>query len=401
MPTTPSQPAGVPYPSSIFFPASAFQPAGTQASAVSEDVSPALQLRAVTGLESESNVLRTRDNRISDTALLLGVGLRMDKRLHLQRLRADIEANTYRYNKESSLDYNVFNYALAWDWSVTPRFHGVAAADRKQYREVLTDPVLLVNRVGRRTERTELVEGVYEAGAVLRLSGALTHTKAESSEPGSWDGSPDITSVRVGVGYERPSGASLYGRYRSGHGEYTDPTPGAPSGTFREDEADLLLKWPVSGKTSIDARLGHLQRKHDAGSQLDFSGMVGSAAVSWDVTGKTRLVAGVSRDLSGSGLATGGHVLNDRIFIGPTWKATAAVAVQVRYDFVSRAWQDVAGGSPESGRKDTVHVLSASVEWQPRRWVSLSGYVRGEQQDSNLDTGYRNTTVGAALKTFF
>jgi hypothetical protein len=62
---------------------------------------------------------------------------------------------------------------------------------------------------------------------------------------------------------------------------------------------------------------------------------------------------------------------------------------------------DVPAGLLEAGRKDTVRVLSASVGWQPRRWVSLSGYVRGEQQDSSLDTGYRNTTTGAAIKAFF
>jgi exopolysaccharide biosynthesis operon protein EpsL len=401
LPTPPSQPAGVPYPSSIFFPGSAYQPAGTQASTVTEDVSPALQLRAIAGVESESNVLRTPTNSVSDTAFLFGVGLRADRRFGLQRLRADVEANSYRYDKQSSLNYNIFNYALAWDWSFTPRFHGVVAADRKQYREVLTDPVALVNRVGRRTERTELVEGVYEAGAAWRLAGSVTHTRATSTEPGSWDASPDVTSARMGVGYEWPSGASLYARYRRGDGKYTDNTPGAPSGDFKENEADLVLKWPVSGKTSLDARLGHLERNHETGTQRDFSGMVASAAVSWDVTGKTRIVGGVSRDLSASGLALGGHVRNDRVFIGPTWKVTPLVAVNLRYDHVSRDWQDVPAGSVEAGRNESVRVLSAGVEWQPRRWLAVSGYVRGERQKSNLNTGYRNTTVGAAVKAFF
>lgn len=401
LPTTPSQPAGVPYPSRLFDPAGAFQPAGTQASAVSEDVPEGLQLRVTTGLESESNVLRTQSHPVSDTALLLGLGLRVDRRFGRQRLRADVEANSYRYRRQSSLDYNILNYALAWDWAVGRRFHGVLAADRKAYREVLTDPVALVNRVGRRTERTELVEGVVEAGAALRLSGTLQHTSASSSEPGSWDASPEVTSARVGVGYELASGTSLYGRYRRGHGEYTDPTPGAPSGGFAENEMDVVLRWPVSGKTSIDARLGRLERRHDSASQRDFAGLVGSAAMTWDVTGKTRIAAGVSRDIGASGLAAGGHVRSDRIFIGPTWKATPALAVQLRYDHVARIWQDVPGGSADAGRKDVVRVLSGSVEWQPRRWLAVSGYVRGERQSSDLNTGYRDTTVGAAIKTFF
>ena len=402
LPAAPSQPAGMPYPGSIWYPAGGgFQPAGTQASTVSDQASPAFQLRALAGVEHENNVLRTPGGGVSDTAFILGVGMRADRRYGLQRFRADVEANTYKYDKRSDLDYNVVNYALAWDWSLTPRFHGVASADRKQYREVATDPVALVNRVGRRTERNELFEGVFEAGARVRLLGGVSHSKAGSNQPATWDASPEVSSGRVGVGYELGSGTSLTARYRRGDGEYTDPTPGASRGDFEENEADVVLKWPVTGKTAVEARLGHLERNHDAGTQRDFSGMVGSAALSWDVTGKTRVLAGMSRDLTATGLATGGHVRSDRFFVGPVWKATALIAVNARYDHISRDWKDVPGGSREVGRNESIWMLSAGVEWEPRRWLAVSGYLRGERQKSNLNTGYRNTTVGAAVKAFF
>ncbi|HWI82319.1 outer membrane beta-barrel protein [Ramlibacter sp.] len=402
LPTTPSQPAGLPYPSNIWYPGTAgFQPAGTQASTVSDQTSPAFQLRALAAVEHESNVLRTPGGGVSDQALIAGIGARADRRYGLQRFRADIEANTYRYDRQSDLNYSVFNYALAWDWSLTPRLHGVASADRKQYREVATDPVALVNRVGKRTERNEVLEGVFEAGAALRLMAGASHTKASSTEPATWDASPSVTSARVGVGYELGSGTSLWGRYRRGDGSYGDPTPGASTGDFKENEADLLLKWPVSGKTSVEARLGHLERNHDTNTRRDFSGMVGSAGVSWDVTGKTRVIAGVSRDLSATGLATGGHVQSNRFYVGPVWKATSLIAVNARYDRVSRDWKNVPAGSAEVGRNESIEMLSAGVEWEPRRWLAVSGYVRGERQKSNLNTGYRNTTIGAAVKAYF
>lgn len=401
LPTTPSQPAGVPYPSSIFYPPGSFQPAGTQASIVSDEELPGLQLRALAGVERESNVLRTPGGGTEDRAAILGVGARADLRRGLQRFRADVEANRYAYERDSSLDYNVLNYALAWDWSITPRFHGVLGADRKQYREVATDPVELVNRVGRRTERAELLEAIYEAGAAWRLVGSASHTKASSTEPATWDASPDINSARIGVGYERPSGASLYVRHRRGDGEYTDPTPGAARGDFEEDETDVLVQWPVSGRTSVAARLGHLERRHATDTARDFSGIVGSATVAWQVTGKTRLVAGFGRDLSATGQSTGGRVRSDRYFIGPVWKPTAATAVNVRYDHVSRDWKGVPATSSEAGRNEAVRALSANLEWQPRRWVALSVYVRTERLRSSLPTGYSNNTVGAALKGFF
>jgi hypothetical protein len=53
------------------------------------------------------------------------------------------------------------------------------------------------------------------------------------------------------------------------------------------------------------------------------------------------------------------------------------------------------------GRNEVLQLLSAAVEWEPRRWLAVSTYVRGERQKSNVNTGYRNTTIGAAVKAYF
>ena len=400
MPTSPSQPSGYPRPTS-FWPGATYEPAGTQASSVAVGEGPAFQLRAMGAVEHESNPLRLTAGGQSDTILVAGVGLKLDRRYGLQRFRADVEANTYKYNTQSELDYSTVNYALAWDWSFTPRFHGVVSADQRQFQEVSTDPVTFANNVGRRTEMAQGVEGIYDLGAAWRLLGGIAHTEAKSTQPASWDGSPSVTSGRVGAGYEWASGTSLYATYRKGDGTYKDPTPGAIAGDFRERETQVHLKWPVTGKTSVDARIGHLARDHEFGGPSDFSGVVGSAAVIWDVTGKTRVVGGFIRDLSASGFATGGAVQSDRFYVGPVWRATAQVAVNARYEHVERDWKDVPAGSPELGRNETSQILSAGVEWEPRRWVAVSGYARSEKQKSNLNAGYRNNTIGAAAKFYF
>lgn len=403
IPTQPSQPAGMPQPGGSPMPGGTAQPASTQGSTVRDAGEPALQLRAIAGFERESNALRlpSAAGPVSDTVAIVGVGLRADRRYGLQRFRADAEVNRYEYDKQSSLDYSTFNYALAWDWMFTPAFHGVISADRKQYREVTTDPVAMVNRVGRRTERAEVAEGIYEVGAAWRVMAGLAHNQSSSSQPNTWDSSPSVRSARAGVGYELRSGTSLWARLRRGDGEYKDPTPGAASGDFRENEAEVLAKWPVTGKTYVEARLGHLERNHSSAPQRDFSGMVGNASVNWDITGKTRLAAGVSRDLSATGLGTGGHVQHDRFYIGPVWKATAQIAVNARYDRVSRDWKNVPAGSPELGRNERLQMISAGVDWEPRRWLTVSGYVRNERMRSNLTTGYRSNTVGVAAKAYF
>lgn len=389
------QPGGAP------FPGGTSQPASTHGFAERQPGQPGFQFRVLAGVEHETNALRVSSGARSDELAILGVGFKVNRRYGLQRIRADIEANTYRYRDQSDLDFNTINYALAWDWQFTSRFHGVVSADRKQFRDVNTDPVALVNRVGRRTERAELAEGIYDLGAAWRVLAGVSHTQSSSTTPASWDASPSVRSARVGVGYELPRGTSLYARFRRGDGEYANVPIGSASGDFRENEAELVLKWPLTAKTVVEGRLGHIEREHASAPERDFSGVVGNAYVRWDITGKTRLAAGVGRDLSATGLAVGGHVEQNRIFIGPVWQATAQLAVHARYDYVARDWEDVPAGSPELGKRERVQLLSAGVDWEPRRWLTVSTYVRGERLKSNLTSGYRSTTVGAAVKAYF
>lgn len=361
----------------------------------------AIQFRAAAGFEHDSNVLRQSTGEIDDNIYSLAVGAKFDKKIGLQRLRADIEATGYKYQDQSNLDYNTLNYSAAWDWSLTPRFRGVLSADRRQYRDVVTDSLTFANRVGRRTERVELLEGVLDVGGSLRALAGVRHTRNESTEPRSWDASPRISSAHVGVGWETPKGTLLTLKARRGDGEYTDGSVGAASGDFRDNEVELALKWPLTVKTNIEARLAHLKREHDTAPQLDFSGMVGGASINWEVTGRTRLIAGYAHDLVAVGLITGGHVEADRLYLTPSYQLSPQVTINARYDRAERRWKNVPGG-PDVGRSETVQTLGVGVDWDPRPAFTVSAGLRGEKLSSSLPSSSYNATVfSVALKARF
>jgi exopolysaccharide biosynthesis operon protein EpsL len=400
--STPSTPSGATLPGTwegpTTYPGTPEIPSTPRAPGASANI---FQILVGAGVEYDDNVLRDTSD-ISDTILFGSVGLRADKAYGLQRFRADIEATAYKYNDVSELDYNTFNYNLAWDWSFTPRVHGTISADQKEYRETFLDTSTGLNRTGLRTERVELAEGVYELGAAWRVLAGIAQTSSKSDQPNSWDGSPEVQSVHLGVGYELATGTSLTARLRRGDGEYRDTFALVPAGReFDETETDVLLRWPVTAKTAVEGRLGYLDREHSSAPQRDFSGVVGNATVSWDVTGKTRVLAGFSHYLSSTGLAVGGSIESDQLWLGPVWKPTIQTAVKLRYEYTSRDWRDVPAVSPDNGREETTQNLMIGFDWEPRPAIAVSTSLRRERLKSNVYSGYRANVFGVAARVYF
>ena len=363
-----------------------------------------LHVQARLGVEHDSNVLRTSGATTSDTAYTAGVGLRYNKQFSLQRIRADIQADTWRYSSHNELNFNTLNYSAAWDWAVTPRVHGTVSADRKQFREVTTDPVTFGNRIGRRTERTELAEGAYDLAGSWQVLAGVSHYRTESTEPGSWDASPDITFWHVGAGYVGANGSTASLRYKRGDGDYHDPTFAsfaALNSSFRDEEIEFRARWSVTGKTTVDGRLAHVSRKHGGAPQLDFSGMVGGANVTWDITGKTSLVAGLQRDLSATGLPVGGSVESDRFFVAPVYHWTAKTSFTARYDYIHRNWKDVPAAFFVNGRNETLETIQLGADWEAVRKITVSGYVRQEKLRSSVNAGYRANVFGVIARASF
>jgi exopolysaccharide biosynthesis operon protein EpsL len=302
--------------------------------------------------------------------------------------------------KQVGLDHALDEFATrnnAWDWKVTPALHGVASAERREYRDI--SQTSTGSEIGVRTQRAKVLEGIYDIDGVWRALAGVSRISSSTTAPVSWDASPTVRSARVGGGYEWASGSSLFARFRRGEGDYNAPVLPATSADFRENETDVAFKWILTGKTSLDARLGHLRRTHSDAPARDFSGPVGGVNVVWLATGKTHVNGGVLHDLESAGLDTGGTVKNTRLYIMPVWKATAHTSVNARYERVNRSWRDIVPGLPDNGRKDIIESASIGVEWEPRRIVTLSASVRGERVKSNLvGNSYRNTAVMLGVK---
>ncbi len=358
----------------------------------SADQREGLQFRAMAGVERDDNVLRTNGGEISDTITGLGLGLRYQKRVSRQQFVVDAEVNHYNFDKIGN-DYQTLNYSAAWLWQAGERWEGIASADRRQFRDVTSNGVIA--GIDRRTERNELFEAGYKLGASWRVLGGLQHNATRSSDPNSWDGSLSQNSVRFGAAYEPATGSSVALRFRRGDGDY-DNAPVASD--FDDNEIEAVVRWVVSPKTRVDARLAHLDREHTGAPTRDFSGVVGSLGVNWDITAKTSLNGGYVRDLGSYLFGTGGHLSSDRWYVGPVWRATDLITVNLRYEHETRRWEDVTG-SVDAGRRDKFDVGTLGVDWAIRRSITLGAQYRHERRSSSLPAlNYRANVIGLTAK---
>ncbi|WP_167772910.1 outer membrane beta-barrel protein [Ramlibacter humi] len=350
--------------------------------------------RGMAGVERDSNVLRTATGQISDTITGLGLGLRYQKRISQQQIVVDAEVDRYHYDKISA-GFTAFNYSAAWNFKLGERIDGIASADRRQFRDVTSNGV--ANGINRRTERNELFEGGYKLGAGWRVLAGLQHQASRSTDPTAWDANLSETSGRVGTSYEFASGSTLALRYRHGNGDYSN----SPIITgFNDDEIEGTMHWVVSPKTTVDARLAHLRRDHDGANAgaFNFSGLTGSAGINWAITGKTSLAAGYTRDLASYVFGTGGHLESDRWYIGPTWRATELITVNLRYEHENRKFVNITG-SGDVGRRDKFDVANLGVDWAIRRTINLGAQYRYEKRSSSLPAfNYRANVIGLTAR---
>lgn len=384
----------------------------TAPAAVLADELDTLQFRVGHSVQTDSNVFRLSDSADaqaligradrSDTINITTLGFKLDKSYSLQRFEVDVFADRYDYKNFSSLNFTSMNYAAAWRWAFTPRLRGNITADRREYVDNAADQQNL-GRVNRRTDRTQLADAEYEVGGAWRLLGGVFMRSTDNSFGDTFESDQEINGTEVGVGYVSSSNNSVAYRFRNGDGEYPGRVQSAQFATdFRDREHEVRAVWAPTGKTTVRARMSHLERTNEGLGARDFSGFKGQVDATLNATAKTALVAGYIRELENYQNTSASYYEGNRFFVAPVWKATEKISVRARYD---RGWRDFRGALPgfaASNRKDTLSLASLSVDYQVLRALKLRAYVQRDRRDSNTaGADYRSNSVGlSALASF-
>jgi exopolysaccharide biosynthesis operon protein EpsL len=355
----------------------------------------------------------------ADQIIISSATFNLNKRYSMQRFEASGSLVDNRYHNFQFLNFLAKNGSAAWNWYLTPYLYGRLSGSHSEALNNFAALTGFINSQNRnlRTTDTLRFEGTFEVDRAWHIVGGVNQTISKNSLINIQDFNTSILSIDGGVRYALPSGSSLTYRIRSGQGEFVNrPEPiGSPTffdTRFNELENEMRLIWPVTGKASIDARVGYLERKHAHFAERDFAGFVGNFNFNWAITSKTRVTASWVRDLSNSQTAnafiqsgftpfSSSYTVGNRFFLEPVWQITEKTALRLRYDYSTRDFLGAVissvGGIPVAGdRQDSQHTGLIELDWRPVRAIFLSASLRKDHRFSNLKT-YEFDAVSASV----
>jgi exopolysaccharide biosynthesis operon protein EpsL len=274
--------------------------------------------------------------------------------------------------------------------------HGNLTSDRREFVDNTAD-VQNSGQLNRRTNRSTGFDAEYELDGAWRLVGGLFERTSTSSQPFTFEGDSRIRGAEGGVRYVFPSNTSMAYRYKRGNGDYPGRVPSPTfAGSFTDTEHEFRLDWAPTGKTTLRARLSHLDREHDGLAARDFSGFTGQLDATWAITAKTSLAGGVVRELGSYQTSTASYYEGYRFFIAPTWKPSEKTAVRLRYDHGARDFRGPLPGFAATDRRDTSNLVSLALEWQALRALKLIASVQRDRRKST-EPGFDYTSNAYGL----
>lgn len=379
------------------------------------DANDTFQLNAAATEQYDSNLFRlssdvdaemaigssTKSDRIS----ILSAGLKLNKPYSLQRIELEATAINYRYQNFDYLDFTAANYAAAWRWKLTPDLHGNLTASQNESLNSFADYKSYRN-LNIRTDNDLRFDAIYEIDGAWQAHGAVSRSKRTNSKIFVQEGDTLSNTIDGGIRYAFPSGSSLTYSLKTGQGEYINrPQPIAVAlldNRFDTLENEARLVWPITGKTTIDARAAYVERDHAHYTERDYSGAVGNLKVDWEITGKTRLAAMLARELASYQSISSSYTRTDRLSINPYWQVDAKFGLRLRYDYARREYLGAIAVTSANGRVDHLHYGQIALEWQPYRSLFISTALQTDRRTSNQpDQDYDSNMINISAQLDF
>jgi len=330
----------------------------------------------------DDNFFRKSVAPASETITTSYATLSFNKQYSMQRLNFSYTLINNAYQNNSSLDFVSNNYRGSWEWSLTPRLVGSLSTLRAETPITFTDatfarkPAIATNEI-----QNFVMDWTAQGG--LHFLGGFTRTVALNSSNFQPNRGNTTDSIDLGIKYAFPSGSEVTMMQHQRQGQFANVAANLPQ-SFTENESEAKFNWLVTTKSSVNMRLGFVERLHEQAGGVDYSSRdyadwVGDASVSWAPTTKLQITAAAASSI---GVYQGGNAnysRNNSLSFNPTYACTPKILVSGSMS-VSKRIIEGTGYNPT----DTTESESLGVDWTPRRYVSLGARLQRMSRSSSV-----------------
>jgi hypothetical protein len=175
------------------------------------------------------------------------------------------------------------------------------------------------------------------------------------------------------------------------------------SNDYTETEISGVFYWEASGKSALEARLGYTKQSFDELDDRDYEGSTGRLTYFWKMTGKTQLDFSAWRETSTRSDEITTYVLTKGASIAPTWSVTPIIKLRGKVEYENddyKGQNDIVTALGGQRRNDDTWRLGIDVDWDPRRYLSLSAGYNYVDRDSSIDVNdydYNQVDVKAKI----
>ena len=359
------------------------------------DPTDVVQIQASASLFHDNNLFRLPKDGIrdieSDTARILGVGLKYDKIISRQRLIADINLNDTTYDKNTNLDFTGGDGRVSWLWQVGNLWNGEASYRKRRELGGFEDIRLKVQDLI--DTDTYTINGGYQFHPRWRISAEVSEQDSEHSSSTRQSLDYDAQALGMELRYRTPALNSIGLQARRTDRNYPNRlTVGFTTldNGHRETRLNTVAAWQFTGATKLDAQVGHIDVQHDNLSQRDFSGATWRASASWDTTSKLRLSLNTWKDVRLYEDNLTSYIVVKAVEFSPVYTFTPKIVLQADLRFERRDYRGDPGFfSINLNREDDVRLGRVGVTYSPHRNVGLSlSYETGDRRSNIILNDY-------------
>lgn len=364
------------------------------------------------GINYDSNLLGLQNaaaaetlgigSNLSDFTRRLQVGVALDQTLSQQHLTANINLANVNYDRFTQLDHMDKNAAANLNWHAGPHVEGNAGIGYSQGLTPFINFHLLERNL--RTQESAYVDGSWLFHPSWRVRAGLVENKLFYDLASQQYGNHTQTQTEQGIDYLAASGSTIGLQLRQLHDNYPNPEldTGSPIyNSYNQNEIKAKVDWLLTEKTRLHLLSGWVNRKQDAVSVKDYSGLNSRISADWLPTAKINATVSAWREIGTVDDLSTIYSLNHGASIATTWDATEKLQLVAQYvyqkmDF-SESMQANFPGSPNQNdvlRNEALTLIyHTTTHWK----VQLSA-THSTQVLINAPGGYANNGVALTAR---